>query len=1037
MDFKAFKDFNYFGIYVYASLNEKNELKKYCYQPKAKLYENIKHYNKPVWNYHLCEQEKPNGIQIDTSNISTIDVDQPEKCETLVNRLIEDCKFYVKTKKGYHFYFNKEDKLPRDKKCGIIDFNLQKLWYVPEYHFVEFKDIEEDGKKQKEYIIHNDKVYKYELIKNEKLVDMPQYAIDYCQMIYETTKTDDDKPKEKKNYNTEKIVIDPSKVIEKFDIDVMKTIIKIFYNAKYLNSYNTWRDTGYMLRHLNNSQECFKYFDKYCRKVEGYEKAPEANNSHCFYGNNSYNENFNVNGVLFKCSKLNPQVYKEKLQFLRKSTYDEQIYKFNKKFIYDIENEDNNKMFSKWMTDYKALCIKSPYGTGKTLAFKKLIEKYQYKRILFITYRQSLAHSLSEDLKKSYGFFNYLDGELNNNPRLIIQLDSLRKLVNNGVNIITQKDGAPRYDLVVLDECEGLLSHLSFDKIEQYLIHSILTRIIKKSEKILVLDGDMGDRTYDFITTLDFDYRLYVNEYKGIQKKFIFGYDMSHYDAKIDKDLKDGKKIVIVSMTKTESEKYYNLYKDKINPVTLEKYKIIIHNSIEKNKNILLNVNEEWAKCDLLIYSPTVESGVDFNIKDYFDKCYATISNASTSYRAFFQMLNRVRYYKTNIINVLVPFNIPWNWNSQLITFDDMKLNKWNNIETTNLSTILIHNDVERFNSQKYLIASILQTLKNKGHTYEYLKDRPEKKQSNGQTAIIKENILKSKNINDDEFNEIIKRQQQNKDINRNETYEITKMFYKKVFMTDNIDEDFIETHYNKLSMVSHFKLLTVPKEDRKKYLTDIIRNTHYYIDDTRMKEDKLYFNQLKINKLEMLDGLLRLYNYELKGEEINKIDDKKVIVYDTDFKNEVKKYITDSKFRFVFNFERDISNNNIPYAVNEIIDNYGLKMTSKSGKLPAEEKGGKRKSNPEYTLQYNEIISGYIERRNEKIKQEEEQKKKAEINKIELQKWDEELNNLNNHINFVDYAVKFVEEKQEEIQNELEDMEQYKNNDLFTISFD
>jgi hypothetical protein len=1009
MDFKAFKDFNYFGIYVYASLNEKNELKKYCYQPSAKQHANIKHYNKPVWNSHLCEQIKPNGIQIDTTNISTIDVDQPEKCQTLVDKLLEDCKFYVKTKKGYHFYFNKEDKLPRDKKCGIVDFNLQKLWYVPEYNFVEFKDIEEDGQKVKEYVIHTDKVFKYELITNEKLVDMPQYAIDYCQMIYETTKQEDDKPKEKKNYNTEKIVIDPSKIIEKFDIDVMKTIIKILFKHNYLNTYTGWRDTGYMLRHLNNSQECFKLFDKYCRKVEGYANAPISNNSHCFYGNNSYNENFNINGVLFKCSKLDPSTYKEKLQFLRKSEYDEQIYKFNKQFIYD---DNDTKMFDKWMSDYKALCIKSPYGTGKTYAFKKLIEKYQYKRILFITYRQSLAHSLSEDLKNSYGFFNYLDGELNNNPRLIIQLDSLRKLVSNGVNIITQKDGTPRYDLVVLDECEGLLSHLSFDKIEQYLIHSILTRIIKKSSKILVLDGDMGDRTYDFITMLDFDYRLYVNEYKGIKKRFVFSYDMEHYDAKIEKDLKEGKKIVIVSMTKTETEKYYNLYKDK--------YKVIIHNSIEKNKNILLNVNEEWAKCDILIYSPTVESGVDFNIKNYFDKCYATISNASTSYRAFFQMLNRVRYYKTNIINVLVPFNIPWNWNVQMITFDDMKLNKWNNIETTNLSTILIHNDVERFNTQKYLIASILQTLKNKGHTYEYLKDRPEKKQSNGQTAIIKENILNSKNITDSEFNEIIKRQQQNKEITRNETYEITKMFYKKAFLIDEIDEEFIEEHYNKISMVSHFKLLTVPKDERKKYLTDIIRNNHYYINDSQMKEDKLYFNQLKINKLEMLDGLLKLYNYELKGEEIKKIEETKKIIYNDDFKNEVKKYITDNKFRFVFNFESEVKVNNILHCVNDIIDKYGLEFKGKSDKLPAKEKGGKRENNTIYNLQYNNIMTGYIERRNE-------------INKKDKEHED----NLNYGIEFVDYAVKIVEEKQQEIQYELEEIEQYKNNDLFTISFD
>lgn len=100
-------------------------------------------------------------------------------------------------------------------------------------------------------------------------------------------------------------------------------------------------------------------------------------------------------------------------------------------------------------------------------------------------------------------------------------------------------------------------------------------------------------------------------------------------------------------MSKNDSEKYNNLYKNK--------YKTIIHNSIEGNKHLLYNVNIEWSKADLLIYSPTIESGVDFSIKNYFDKCYILMAEHSTSGRALLQMGSRIRYYKDNNILTLIP----------------------------------------------------------------------------------------------------------------------------------------------------------------------------------------------------------------------------------------------------------------------------------------------------------------------------------------------------------------------------------------------
>ena len=42
-------------------------------------------------------------------------------------------------------------------------------------------------------------------------------------------------------------------------------------------------------------------------------------------------------------------------------------------------------------------------------------------------------------------------------------------------------------------------------------------------------------------------------------------------------------------------------------------YKVICHNGIEKNNDLLKDYKNKWSKCDILIYSPTIEAGVDFD----------------------------------------------------------------------------------------------------------------------------------------------------------------------------------------------------------------------------------------------------------------------------------------------------------------------------------------------------------------------------------------------------------------------------------------
>jgi hypothetical protein len=923
--YNVFKDFSYFGIYIEAYTNQNNEVKKLTVSPVELYYKNIKHYYKKIYDRRVGGLIEPNGIAINCREISTIDVDIPEKCRILP-KLKEDCKFYIETKKGYHFYFKKEDKLPRNERVGIVDINLNQLYFCPKYYHIETKE-----------------EYNYKPIITEELVDMPEYAIDWCLTLIDTKK-DDNKEKIKKNIKqTENTIIKPDIIIEKFDIKTMNVIYEIFFNAGYFDDFPRWKNIAYMSRHLNNTEESFKLFYKWGKKVEKYKNENEIDIRRGFFSKGDYNINFDENGVLIKCSKLDLKKYKETLHHLFKSKYTDELILFEKQYIYPNDGSNDN-IFEDWYKNFKILAIKSSYGTGKTYGFKKIIDKFKPHKILFITYRQSLAHSLSLELKEKYNFDNYLDNgkgspplDIKKSNRLIIQLDSIGKLsVENYNNIIVQKDLTPFYDLIILDELEGLLNHMSYDKIDQYLIYGQFESIINKSPKILALDGDMSDRSYDFLISVSESYKFYVNKYRPNIKEFIFSSNLDDFDEKMEEDMINSKKIVIVSMTKKDTEKYNEKY-NKI-------YKVILHNSIEKNNDILLNVNEEWNKCDILIYSPSVESGVDFNIVNYFYKCYAVLSNLSTSYRAFNQMLNRVRYFENNEILCYIG-KINWKTDDILYRFDEMKYSKYTSVKNCNLVTILVHNDVEKINTSNYFITSLLKLLVEKGHTYKYLDD----KKLNGNESdkdiikLLKENIYKAENIDTNKYNELLLKQQKNEELNREENNSILKFTYSLKFKisVELIDEIFMENHYNKLDLIDNLKIFNITNDKRKD------------------KDENSYLLNFKYNKIDYLKNLLKFLGYTVDNYIITKNFD---VDYDIKFKEEIKKVFNNKKFKTLFNTRKYIKDKNHLPLINEILGEYGLTI----GKERHRKRNDKNKTEKDINnidLKFLKIIDEYLER--------------------------------------------------------------------------
>jgi hypothetical protein len=209
------------------------------------------------------------------------------------------------------------------------------------------------------------------------------------------------------------------------------------------------------------------------------------------------------------------------------------------------------------------------------------------------------------------------------------------------------------------------------------------------------------------------------------------------------KDLKNNKKIVLPCMLCNPTQEYKNNY-------TVEGYKVVCHNAIEKNEEILTNYIDEWKKTDLLIYSPTIEAGVDFDVK-HFDKCYGYMADNSTCARAFSQMLHRIRQLETDEVLIYIG-NLYYN-KETILYFPEMLKNKlFEGYDTKQgLGNIQKYNKCEELNTKHYLLNDFISIIERKGYTWEFLGEPKKKEKAEKYDYTTrKEGIIQSKVLLDE-----------------------------------------------------------------------------------------------------------------------------------------------------------------------------------------------------------------------------------------------------------------------------------------------
>jgi hypothetical protein len=510
--------------------------------------------------------------------------------------------------------------------------------------------------------------------------DKLEYMLTYInksktQELYTPVDEQTDKPNRNVTFNS------PTRT--NIDKQIMKLVHKFHPSAVYRNTVTcTSADKS-----AENNNSMFMNFDYPDRN----ESCPITGLKHT--GNNGFSCYETSTGVYLKCFSQHCKKSIHIGYIDRSSEFIDSAIKINSKYL--LNHPDMKNIIGEWMSEQKILSIKSPMGTGKTFLINHILDKYKFSKILWISYRQTLSKCIFGCFKK-YGFVNYMDtpDNLFKHDKVIVQLDSLDRIRdvirhdNDGASSVAPGSKFNQYNLIIVDEIEGCLSHfnsphMSNRKHSSKELFELMLKLFNASEKILLLDADIGIKTKlltdNFsLASLNNDkirqvHTLVYNEYLSQKKEFIITNDKDHYHDSLINDVKSGKNLCVVSM----SSGYIEKLSQELSKLSI---KHVLHTSKSDDslKDQLQSVNKFWKKFQVVLYSPTIESGTDFN-EEHFDKIYCILNDNfhTCNQRAFLQMCGRIRKVRDNKILCLYA-NMAYNndlqpiINSTVHTYDDV-----------------------------------------------------------------------------------------------------------------------------------------------------------------------------------------------------------------------------------------------------------------------------------------------------------------------------------------------------------------------------
>lgn len=306
--------------------------------------------------------------------------------------------------------------------------------------------------------------------------------------------------------------------------------------------------------------------------------------------------------------------------------------------------------------DYNAhdtFIIKAATGTGKTETIIKTIRNIvkddknanSKLSITVLASRIVLAENIAGRFKARSADGDYTELNMNvytdienksglkNERRLIQTPDSLSHMIDDEGRVIYP-------DILFIDEIESLYNYVITSgtlKERRRLVFTILNAYIKNAKWVFLVDSNVTTKMCDYIKKLRGGKNVQVifNRKKTNETTYHLVPNDADWMGRLVQYVNDGKKVYVGSDSKAMTDQLEERFK------SYKKVKVYNSDTDDESKKALGDVNKVWKEYDIVICSPTILYGVDFNQKhfDYIFGFYQATIEASSVY----QQLNRVR----------------------------------------------------------------------------------------------------------------------------------------------------------------------------------------------------------------------------------------------------------------------------------------------------------------------------------------------------------------------------------------------------------
>lgn len=281
--------------------------------------------------------------------------------------------------------------------------------------------------------------------------------------------------------------------------------------------------------------------------------------------------------------------------------------------------------------------IQSNMNTGKSTAMIDYVNRNKDKNICFFTFRRSLASQQKRQLQDA-GVRSYREFKNQQKikcDKILISPESLHKLEFSN-------KGKPIYDILIIDEIDSVLTQFIGETTAKQLpgkSMAIFKWLLKNTPAVICMSGTTRKLDRDFLKNVtDKPIRCFINTHKPYlgQTVELLTYE-NQMKKKIFDALETNKKICVATSSKTLCNELKMEVAQRFGASKSLVYTADNHDSA------LFDVNKEWEKADIVVYSPTISAGVDCSLP--FDIVVGYF-NGSTPARENAQMFFRCRNAK-------------------------------------------------------------------------------------------------------------------------------------------------------------------------------------------------------------------------------------------------------------------------------------------------------------------------------------------------------------------------------------------------------